>query len=186
MGENTQHWLIFLLVFSNWANFPSTSGFTLNTDDTAKRGRMFYLSTRRPIPRFCMEGGPMALNPGTATSHDRPNHWACSFLETIIGLSGSTWVLLAGGSLAKITQAIKIQNENTCSHHIHIFHGEAIKTSKLYQARSSRPQECIAEWKRKGYFQGEFSTNHYKLSICPPKKVFLKPFKLIYKGRLPL
>lgn len=117
MGENTKYWLVFLLVFSNWANFPSTSGFTLNTNDTAKREGTFYLSTRRPPPRFCVEGGPMALNPGIAASHDHPSYWASSFLETIVGLLGSSWVLLTWGSLAKIAQAIKIQNENTCSNH---------------------------------------------------------------------
>lgn len=73
---------------------------------------------------------------------------------------------LGPGMLAKIAQAIKIPEWKYLQQpHIHIFHARAIKTSKLHQRCSSRPQESTAEWKREGYFQGEFSTNHYKHSF---------------------
>ena len=49
LGENTSYWLAFSLVFSNWANFPSISDFTLNTNDIAKRQRMFSFQVRSPL-----------------------------------------------------------------------------------------------------------------------------------------
>jgi hypothetical protein len=73
--------------------------------------------------------------------------------------------------LAKIAQAIKIPEWKYLNQpHGHIFHAKAIKTSKLHQRGSSRPQERTAEWKRKGYFQDEFSGSQYKLSFSLLKK----------------
>lgn len=46
-------------------------------------------------------GRANSLNPGTAASHDLPSYRAFGFLETVIGLLGSAWVLLALGCWLK-------------------------------------------------------------------------------------
>lgn len=49
LGGNTSYWLAFLLVFSNWAKFPSISDFTLNAINIAQRQRMFSFQVRSPL-----------------------------------------------------------------------------------------------------------------------------------------
>ena len=107
LGENIKYWFTFLLVFSNWANFPSTSGFTLNASDIAKKGRVCYLQSGGHSTGL---SGGRVHSPGSRDScFSQPS----KLLGTEIP-QDDNWAFgvylgpLGTGMLAKIAQAIKI------------------------------------------------------------------------------